>query len=127
MTRRHSLVVRTLGFHPGSRGSTPRGGAFFAVSSNGKTRVFGTRYRGSNPCTAAFGVITIASIHARVVELVYTVDLKSTGYKALQVRVLPRALSKNPANGLAYPNWQRKPTQNRYSVGSTPTASTKRT
>jgi hypothetical protein len=50
MTCRHRLMVRPPGFHPGSRGSIPRGG--IAVSSNGKTLVFGTSYRGSNPCTA---------------------------------------------------------------------------
>ena len=37
------------------------------------------------------GVRIPAPQWARVVELVYTVDLKSTGQKALQVRVLPRA------------------------------------
>ena len=43
-------MVRPPGFHPGSRGSTPRGG--IAASSNGKTLVFGTSYWGSNPCAA---------------------------------------------------------------------------
>jgi len=78
---RHSSTVRISGFHPGGRGSIPRGG--IAVSSNGKTLVFGTSYWGSNPCTAAFVPSPENRGQAGVAKLANAVDSKSIGLFAL--------------------------------------------
>ena len=75
----HSLTVRTLGFHPGSRGSIPR-------ASTNICRDGGIGRRDRLKICYPFGCVgsipTLGTkLNGVVVESVYTADLKSAGLR----------------------------------------------
>ena len=74
---------KVIGTFSGSHGN-------FAGSSNGRTRVFGTRYRGSNPCPAA---ITLCGQEVKATDCKFVIPGSNPGTASKGFQMKPLLLS----------------------------------